>query len=167
MKRATVLSLCLSFVVCGAALSSSAYAQAAADQSALLSQARHSYYGMSNEGLAAFQCHIEPDWNALLADQRKTNPKGADQAIATLNQLFFTVRFSPEGKVTLTHSDLTGQNQQMMDAMAQIYGGMEQMTSGFFDTWKMFVFSPPFPEIASNYRLEAVGPKYRLSYREA
>ena len=54
----------------------------------------------------------------------------------------------------------------MMAALAQIYGGMEQMTSGFFDTWTMFVLSPPFPALASEYRLETVGPQYRLSYRE-
>jgi len=153
-------------LLCGVALSSLASAQAPPDQRSLLSQARQSYYGLHNEGLTAFQCTIKPDWNALLADQRKQDPAATDQAVATLSQLLFTVSLSKDGKVTFTHNDLTGQSQQMMAALAQIYGGMEQMTSGFFDTWTMFVLSPPFPGLASEYRMEAVGPQYRLSYRE-
>jgi hypothetical protein len=163
MKR---IRLSVAFFLCVAALSSLLSAQATPDQRGLLRQARQSYYGLRNEGLAAFQCNIKPDWKALLADQRKQDPAAADQAIATLSQLLFTVSLSADGKVKVTHSDLSGQSQQMMTALAQIYGGMEQMTSGFFDTWTMFVLSPPFPGLASEYRLEAVGPQYRLSYRE-
>jgi hypothetical protein len=158
--------LCFVVLVCGAVFSSLALAQAPPDQRSLLSQARQSYYALHNEGLTAFQCSIKPDWNAVLADQRKKEPAATDQAVATLRQLLFTVSLSKNGKVTLTHNDLTGQSQQMMAALAQIYGGMEQMTSGFFDTWTMFVLSPPFPELATEYRMEAVGPQYRLSYRE-
>jgi hypothetical protein len=158
--------LCFAVCVCVAVFSSLAFAQAAPDQRSLLSQARQSYYALHNEGLTAFQCSIKPDWNAVLADQHKKDPAAANQAIATLNQLLFTVSVSGDGKVKVAHNDLSGQSPQMMAALAQIYGGMEQMTSGFFDTWTMFVLSPPFPGLASEYRLEAVGPQYRLSYRE-
>ena len=166
MKRMKSGRLCFAVFVCGAVFSSLGLAQAPPDQRSLLSQARQSYYGLHNEGLTAFQCTIKPDWNALLAAQRKQDPGATDQAVATLSQILFTVSLSKDGKVTLTHNDLTGQSQQMMAALAQIYGGMEQMTSGFFDTWTMFVLSPPFPGLASEYRMEAVGPQYRLSYRE-
>jgi hypothetical protein len=160
------LKLRMALFLCGAALSSLAGAQAVSDQRSVLGQARQSYYGLHNEGLTAFRCTIKPDWNVLLADQRKADPASADRAIATLGQLLFTVSVSTDGKVKLTHNDLQGQSKEMMAALAQIFGGMEQMTSGFFDTWKMFVFSPPFPAVSSEYRLEAVGPQYRLSYRE-
>jgi hypothetical protein len=158
--------LCFAVFVCGAVFSSLGLAQAPPDQRSLLSQARQSYYALHDEGLTAFQCSIKPDWNAVLAARRKKDPEGADRAIATLSQLIFTVSLSADGSVKVTHNDLSGQSGQMMAALADVYGGMEQMTSGFFDTWTMFVLSPPFPGLASEYRMEAVGPQYRLSYRE-
>ncbi|HET6841689.1 MAG TPA: hypothetical protein VFK06_08370 [Candidatus Angelobacter sp.] len=78
----------------------------------------------------------------------------------------FITRLSSDSSVKLTHNDLTGQSSEMMTALRQIYSGMEQMASGFFDTWKLFMLSPPFPAAASEYQLERVGPRYRLSYKE-
>jgi hypothetical protein len=165
-NRMNRIRLCVAAFLCGAAISSLAFAQAAVDERALLSRARQSYYDLHKEGMTGFQCTIKPDWNSVLAAQRKANPEGVDRAISTLSQLLFTVNLSPEGRVSLTHNDLTGQNKEMMDALAKIYGGMEQMTSGFFDTWTAFVLKPPFPEVAGQYRLETVGPQYRLSYKD-
>ncbi|MDA8154831.1 MAG: hypothetical protein M0Z52_00025 [Actinomycetota bacterium] len=55
----------------------------------------------------------------------------------------------------------------MNAALEQIYGGMEQMTSGFFDTWKLFMLNRPLPEANSEYKLETAGPQqYLLTYKE-
>jgi len=50
--------------------------------------------------------------------------------------------------------------------LKQIYGGMEQMTFGFFDTRKLFLVNRRFPQDGSRYKLEAIGPQHRFSYRE-
>jgi hypothetical protein len=55
----------------------------------------------------------------------------------------------------------------MMSALAQVYGGMEQMTSGFFDTWKLFMVNSPFPAVDSDYQVEDLGQRYRLTYKES
>lgn len=135
------------------------------NKESVLSQAGHSYYNLQDEGLASFQCSLTPNWQALLAEQLKASPAAAGNAVKLLNQLRFVVTVSP-GKSSITHNELSGQSDQLQAALKQIYGGMEQMTSGFFDTWNLFVFRAPFPEVNSDYRLEDVDSKYRLTYKE-
>lgn len=165
MKRVALAGFCSLFLICSTAPSLS-FAQVVANKQAVLSQARQSYYNLRSEGLTSFACSVTPNWELLLQEQRKSDPDAADAAIKVLDQLHFTATLGPDDQVKLTHNDLAGQSQQMMDALKQIYGGMEQMTSGFFDTWKLFMLNHPFPEVSSEYRLEAVGSQYRLSYRE-
>lgn len=166
MKRAVTSRMCISLLLCGVALTSLCAAQAVANKQAVLSQARQSYYNLRREGLTAYQCSATPNWELLLQEERKQNPAAADAAIQVLNQLHFTVSLGADDSVKITHNDLAGQSQEMMAALQQIYGGMEQMTSGFFDTWKLFMLNSPFPEVSSDYQLESAGSQYRLSYRE-
>jgi hypothetical protein len=136
------------------------------DKKDVLRRARLAYYSLSDAGMTEFACAVAPDWSALLADERKNDPAAADRATATLNQLRFNATLGPDGKIHLTHNNLASDNQAMVDALSQIFTGMEQMTSGFFDTWKLFMISPPFPNVESEYQLENLGPQYRLSYKE-
>jgi len=153
-----------------AAVTPGVQAQAAAgavgDRSAVLRQAQNAYYNLRSRGLATFQCDVTPDWQLLLADEGKQNPEAADNAIQILNQLHFSVNLSADDTVKLTHNELTGQSQQMMDALKQIYGGMEQLTSSVFDTWKRFMITSPFPNAGGAYTLDNLGPRYKLAYRE-
>lgn len=160
MKRGLALTQFL------ALLAFSVAAQAPADRHATLTQARQAYYSLHNEGLASFTCSITPDWNMVLADARKQNPSGADAAIKILNQLHFTVTMGTDGTASVTHNELSGMTDEMNAALKQIYGGMEQMTTGFYDTWKLFVMDPPFPAVDSDYQIDPSGSGYRLSYTE-
>jgi hypothetical protein len=166
MKRAIAFRNHVSLLACCIALASLSGAQAVANRQSVLSQARQSYYNLRSEGLLAFECNVIPNWELLLQAERKDNPQAADAAIKTLNQLHFTVTLAEDDSVKLTHNDLPDQSEAMMNALKQIYGGMEQMASGFFDTWKLFMLHVPFPEVSSEYQLEVAGPQYRLSYRE-
>jgi hypothetical protein len=166
MKKPALPAMWISFVFCVAVLSSLCPAQAVANKQSLLSRARQSYYNLRTEGLATFQCSIAPNWQLLLQKELEQNPDEANQAITTLSRLQFTVTLSANGVVKLAHNELTDENEKMMTALGQIYGGMEQMTSGFFDTWKLFMLSPPFPEVSSEYELQARGPQYLLTYRD-
>lgn len=167
MNRVPAVVLCSCLLVL---VVSDAHAQQipAASQSSkeILSKARTAYYSLSDEGLAEFSCSVTPDWSALLAAERKDDPAGADRAVQTLNQLRFNAAYGQDGNVHITHNTIAGQNQKMVDAMNQIFSGMEQMTSGFFDTWKLFMISPPFPAVESEYQLDNSGTQYRLSYTE-
>lgn len=160
-KVSLLLLICCALVPC------LSWAQAVANKQAVLSQARRAYYNLRNEGLDSFQCSVIPNWELLLQKEMQQNPDGAKAAINTLSQLQFTLNLAADGSVQLTHNDLEGQSKEMMDALKQIYQGMEQMASGFFDTWKLFVLAPPFPEVNSEYQLAAAGPQYRLSYKDS
>jgi hypothetical protein len=155
----------LALVLAVLLLATVAVAQSADDRQ-ILTQATQAYYSLRAQGVSTFQCELTPDWNLLLQDQRQQNPAAADTAIKILSQLHFVVNFKADGSVTITHNELTGQSQEMNNALTQIYGGMEQMTSGFFDTWKLFMVNTPFPEAQSQYHLETVGALYSLHYKE-
>jgi hypothetical protein len=146
-------------------LTIAAAAQSAADRQTL-TQARQSYYSLRTQGVTSFQCDVNPDWNSLLQDEREKNPSAADAAVKILSQLHFVVSFGADGKSSMTHNELTGQTEEMNKALAQIYGGMEQMTSGFFDTWSLFMVNKPFPEPDTKFELQTVGPLYTLHYLE-
>ena len=166
MKKPAAMKLCLVFLLLCSSFSILSPGQAVANKRAILSQARQSYYNLRNEGLVSFGCSVTPNWELLLQEQRKQDPAATDTAIQTLSQLHFTANLGADGKVTLTHNELTGQSQEMMDALKQIYSGMEQMTSGFFDTWSLFMLNQPFPEVNGEYELQAPGAQYRLTYRD-
>jgi hypothetical protein len=136
------------------------------DKKAILKQARQSYYSLKSEGLAEFGCTLEPNWDALLAGLKKTDPTAAAAAVRKLNQLHFQMTFVPGSDAKLTHNELSAENATMADGLKQVYSGMEQMTVGFFQTWTAFVLSPSFPEPESDYQLEDLGTTYRLTYKE-
>src|SRR5215471_12820680 len=83
-----------------------------------------------------------------------------------LSQIHFNVTLASDNSVKLTHNELSGQSDEMMAALKRIYGGMEEMTSGFFDTWNRFLLGSPFPEVTSEYQLQVKGPQYLLTYRD-
>jgi hypothetical protein len=156
--KAAVVSLVL-------LLATAVVAQSTEDRQ-MLAQARQAYYSLRTQGVSSFQCEIVPDWNLLLQDQRQADPAAADAAIKILNQLHFILHFGAGGKSSITHNELSGQTPEMNKALAQIYGGMEQMTSGFFDTWSLFMFNDPFPAVDNQFQLTPVGQLYTLHYLE-
>jgi len=52
------------------------------------------------------------------------------------------------------------------EGLSQVYTGMEQMTTGFFQTWSVFTISRALPEAGGDYQLEKTGTDYRLSYKD-
>ena len=139
--------------------------KAAADDQSTLRQARAAYYGLRAHGLAGFQCSITPNWRLILQPNGQSSGN-IDAALKLLDRLHFTVTLADDDSVKLEHNDIPGQNQKTMDALKSIYGGMEQLTTGFFDTWKVFMLNPPLPAADSTYDLQAAGALYRLSYKE-
>jgi len=166
IKKSSVRFCLLSLLLYICALSGLSSAQVVANKQQIISQARHGYYDLTKEGLSEFECSIVPNWDALLADTRKTAPERADNAVKILSQIHFTAKFGRDGKVQLTHNSVTPENAQQADAFSKVFTSMEQMTSGIFDIWKLFMLNPPFPSVDSQYQLEARGPEYRLSYKE-
>jgi len=132
----------------------------------ILNKARQSYYSLKSEGMAQFQCNISPNWAALLAETKKTNPAAFDKAVGKLKQLSFSVTVAANGSIKVLHSEIPAENEQTSKGLSQIYSGMEQMISGFFQTWSTFVLTPSLPKPDIDFKLEDAGREYRLSYKE-
>ncbi len=141
-------------VVCGIAVSL-AQGTAVPNKKAILTKAREASYNLRNRGLLEFQAIVSPNWRLVLKDQFTSDPASAETALKLLNGIHFTVAMDPAGAVKVTHqTDVAAPNKQAEDGFAQIYSGMEQAMTGFFDTWKPFMLTEPFPEVESVYDLQ-------------
>src|SRR6267142_430839 len=132
----------------------------------LLKDARASYYSLKTEGLKGFSCTMVPNWAALLAEQRKSDPEKIDEAIQRLKGIHFSVDVDADGAAKVGHNEITADNDAMAKGLAQVYSGMEQMTSGFFQTWAVFVVHPALPEQGTDFDLETGPSQYHLAYKE-
>lgn len=139
----------------------------AVDRKEVITHARESYYSLRGMGLLEFQSSIKPTWEITLADQIRSDPAGAQRGLDLLNGLHFNMTLDDRGKVKVEHrADIAPPNEQAAKGFNQIYSGMDQAVSGFFDTWSLFMLTSPFPEVESEYMLEDLGAEYRLSYKE-
>jgi hypothetical protein len=138
----------------------------AADKDVVIRQARAAYYSLNGEGMQQFQCNMTPNWEALLADLRKTDSAAVDRAVQKLNELRFSAVVPSQGTAKVTHNEISADNKQMADGLTQIYNGMDQMIVGFFQTWSVFVISPGLPEAGSTFQLEEIPSGYRISYKD-
>jgi hypothetical protein len=153
----SVLSLMLPF----------AYGAGVADKQKIVKQARASYYSLKDRGLVEFQSSVQPNWRLVLKDQLAADPASAEKALTMLNGIHFLVSLGPDGAVNVTHkTDVAPINKEAAEGFKQIFSGMEQAMSGFFDSWKPFMLTSPFPEVAGDYNLEELNNQYRLSYKD-
>ena len=153
-------------VVCGV---TAAVAQGTAvpNKQEVLTKARQASYNLRNRGLLEFQAVVNPNWRLVLKDQFASDPASAETALKLLNGIHFTVAMDPAGAVKVTHqTDVAAPNPQAEAGFAQIYSGMEQAMTGFFDTWKPFMLTDPFPEVESVYDLQKTPAGYLLTYKE-
>jgi hypothetical protein len=136
------------------------------DKSETLKKARESYYSLKDQGLTEFQCTMAPDWAFLLADQRKNDPAGIDTAIQKLQALHFGLTLGLDGNAKVTHNEIAAENEQVANGLKQIYSGMEQMATGFFQTWAAYTISPALPDATTPFDLNSIGSDYLISYKE-
>src|SRR6266481_3457905 len=143
-------------------------ATAIASNKAILRRARKASYNLRNRGLLEFQATVNPNWRLVLKDQFASDPTSADAALKLLNGIHFTVAMDPAGVVKVTHqTDVAAPNPKAEEGFAQIYSGMEQAMTGFFDSWKPFMLTEPFPEVESVYNLQKTPTGYLLTYQES
>jgi hypothetical protein len=132
----------------------------------IITKGRQSYYNLHKEGLAGYTCEFSPNWNALLADLRKSDPEAADKTMKTLKQIQFSMTLSPDDRVKIEHTLPLAVNAQDLAPYKDFFSGMEQMMVGFFQTATPFILSSPLPESDGDYKLEDQGAQYLLTYKE-
>jgi hypothetical protein len=133
----------------------------------IVSQANARYYSLTGKGGEMFQCHLTPDWHEIISGQLNIAPDVEARVIGVLNQIQFTLALAADGKMSLSHTDAQADNPEQANGLQQIYGGMEQMVSGFFGTWQMLMVTTPFPKQGSDYTLTAEPDAYSIDYRDS
>jgi hypothetical protein len=139
---------------------------AAADNKQIVTQARSAYYSLETRSFGEMQCNVSPNWTVALRDAIKKNPAEAKTRMKILETLKFAVVLGVGGSATVTNNALTGANPKQTAAFQQIYGGVQNMLVGFFDTWTLFVRNSPLPLADSEYQLENQNGRWQLSYKE-
>ena len=125
----------------------------------VLSSARSAYYSLARKGFNGFTATIEPNWEVILA-----------QTATPANlKIFRDVRFSmvvdASGAVTVSHE--VGPNASKPDlqpTVNRIHFDVQRLVTGFFNTWRIFVVSSPFPETENQIKVENTGKQRRISY---
>jgi len=167
MKNRTRRQLRLIGILCLTSLAlSSAYGADTVDKREIVRQAREAYCSLRGHGLVAFQANVQPNWRILL--KGLADPARVDETVKILSKLHFSLSLDENGVVKVSHqSDASAENEkQFASSFSQMFTGMEQMMSGFFDTWKPFMLDSPLPAVDSDYQLEDKGSEYLITYKE-
>ena len=136
------------------------------DQKETIRHARESYYSLKGERLGEFRCQVYVDWDSMYQDL-KTDAIARDQLLPILRKTHFQIVVGPEGSSTVSHqSELAPPNEQVAERVRESITGVEQVLTGFLQTWSVFAVTPPFPAVDSDYQVEDLQDKLRLSYRE-
>lgn len=135
------------------------------DHADFLQKARHAYYSLSAERMSQFQSSLAPNWRLLLEEQ-KLAPDVVSRAEEKLNSIRFTLTVDRQGVATITHTTVSAENDQVATGLKQVYDGMEQMTTGFFQTWCAFMVTPPLPSATTPFHLDQMGAWYTLTYQD-
>lgn len=166
IKKPIILAISFCLLAGGLGIPRPSVAQAVPDKKAILTAASQAYYNLRANGLDSFTCSVTPNWEMMLQEQRKQNSQLVDSELVTLDQLHFTFAVDSGGKMKLSHNDLTGLTKEMTDSVSEIESGMDQMASGFFDTWSFFMIDRPLPDLTAEYHVEVIGTQYRLTYKD-
>ncbi|WP_243293584.1 hypothetical protein [Geothrix mesophila] len=137
-----------------------------ADPEAVLQKARAAYVNLAGKGFNRYRFVATPDWAAMLAEQAKTNPEGYRAALDLFAKVRFDVLVGPQGDAQVSHNTVDSPNPQTTAGLNQVYNGMEQTLTGFFQTWAPFMVNTPFPPAGTSARLEDAGSHYLVDWEE-
>lgn len=121
--------------------------------------AREAYYSLAANGFLGMTADVEPDWAFILG-----RPLTSDEQ-RVFGAIKFQVDLDANGAASVTATTPPPANEAQRAGFAQITGGMGQMLTGFFQTWSMFMITPPLPSPSFAFQLQREAKSYRLSYK--
>src|SRR5262249_2085973 len=135
MTKRNLLSL-IAAVCLFSVLAPDSHAQGPADKKLTLQKARDAYCNLRSQVLLEYQATVKPNWEVVLGDPAKSDPKPREAGLKMLNGLHFSMKLNPADKVTVDHSsDAPPPNEKVAAGFQQINSGMDQALDGFFATW--------------------------------
>lgn len=129
----------------------------------VVQQTNDLHYSPRNAGMKEFRCEVKPEWDRFL---KELNYDAKDPAAALLRQVHYNVVFDSDGNATVSHDDIQDPNAAAAAAARKSANGIEKVIGGFFKTWTGFGVSLPLPAVDSEYKVEPVGGKYRVTFQE-
>jgi hypothetical protein len=135
----------------------------------LMREARQSYYNLPSRGLKEFSCQVLPDWDEMYNNMRlKVDGVGRDQFVPIMKKVRFRVLVGATGAASVSHQlDVAPPSQAVAARVRESTAGIDQMVTGFFQTWSSFAFGSLFPETSGSLQVEEAGNKYRLTHKGA
>jgi len=122
-------------------------------------RARSSYYNLTRKGFKGFTATVDPNWEIILANA------ATSENLKVFRDVKFFMVVDGSGVVTVRHELGPNAAKPNLETIVQkIHYDMERLIVGFFNTWRIFMVSSPFPETESPIKLETPGDQYRLVY---
>ncbi len=155
MKRPTLAPGVLLTIL---ALTVSAYPRAQAPaQQEVLSRARAAYYSLAKKGFTGFNAAVEPNWEVILGNT------ATPASLKIFRAVQFSMAVDANGAVTLTHEvGADAAKADLQPTVNRIHADVQRLVAGFFNTWRLFVLTSPFPE--TEIQVENSGSQHKLSY---
>lgn len=123
---------------------------------AVLTQARSAYYSLARKGFKGFTASVEPNWEVILAQT------ATPATLKTFRSVRFSMVVDANGAVTVSHE--VDANAPKPEVVNRIHFDVQRLVTGFFNTWRIFVVSSPFPETENQIKIENANKQYRISY---
>jgi hypothetical protein len=134
-----------------------------ADKSEVIKKANGIYYSLNNNGFMEFSCQIIPDWDVAYKNL-KMDAVGRDQVLPAAKQMYFRVVVGPTGAASVSHqSDVAPSSEELAKRLRDVISGMDQMLTGFFQSWAEFMVNSPLPGSPSEYQMEENANGYRFT----
>jgi hypothetical protein len=137
-----------------------------ADKSEVIKKANGTYYSLRGNGFMEFRCQVLPDWDAMYKDL-KMDAVGRDQVIPAVKETHFRIAVGPTGAALVSHqSDTAPPSEETAKRIRETIGGIDQMLTGFFETWSEFMVNSPLSGSPDEYQMEESGKGYRFTADE-
>ncbi len=133
-----------------------------ADKKEVIQRARQSLYSLKTDGLIEFSCQASLDFDAAYKDI-KMDDIGRTQMLPAARNIRFQVAVGPSGAANVSHQFAEAPpNQEVADRLKNVAGGMEQIISGFFQTWSNLMIGSPFTGSPDEYQVDELPDGYRV-----
>jgi hypothetical protein len=157
MQKARSLFIC--GYICSRALVGVAFG---ADQEQLIRKVQRASYSYKSEGLASFQCTVQPDWGSLYStlpvDSIGTQLKPLIEATE------FQVSVGSEGAATVSRrTTIPPPSEDIADRLRRVTSGVEETLVGFFNVLAPFSFGGLFSTPEGTFQLVESDGIYRVT----
>jgi len=153
---------CIVLILCPIALLPLTCAAQQNSAASRLAFARATYYTPTNSGLNSFHCTASMDWKDLLTRFSGADVPADSPLLAYLDTVQLSVNDDLRGNGSLQWTAATEPPVALQPSVQKLRGGLEQMFSGFFQTWNVYMNGSMVPVPDSSTTVTEVGDGVKL-----